>query len=104
MIKFSVMYPSTPGGRFDHDYYRDKHMPLVQERMGKYLKAYAIERGVSGGAPGQPAAYVVIGNLLCESMEDFRAGFRPHAKELQADMTNYTDIAPTVQFSEIIVG
>src|SRR5467141_1599668 len=25
MIKVSVMYPNTPGGRFDHDYYRDKH-------------------------------------------------------------------------------
>ena len=32
MIKVSVMYPNTPGGRFDHDYYRDKHMPLVKER------------------------------------------------------------------------
>ncbi len=28
MIKVSVMYPNTPGARFDHAYYRDKHMPL----------------------------------------------------------------------------
>ena len=34
MIKVSVMYPNQPGGRFDHDYYRDKHMPLVAARMG----------------------------------------------------------------------
>src|SRR6185312_4185403 len=34
MIKVSVMYPNTPGGRFDHDYYRDKHMPLVKARLG----------------------------------------------------------------------
>ncbi len=26
MIKVSVMYPNTPGARFDHAYYRDKHM------------------------------------------------------------------------------
>src|SRR4249919_3876595 len=55
VIKFSVMYPNTPGARFDHDYYRDRHMPLVKARMGAHLKSYAIERGVSGGAPGQPA-------------------------------------------------
>jgi hypothetical protein len=24
-IKVSVMYPNTPGARFDHAYYRDKH-------------------------------------------------------------------------------
>src|SRR3984893_13995385 len=33
MIKVSVMYPNTPGARFDHGYYRDKHMPLVKARM-----------------------------------------------------------------------
>ena len=27
MIKVSVMYPNTPGARFDHQYYRDKHIP-----------------------------------------------------------------------------
>jgi uncharacterized protein (TIGR02118 family) len=32
MIKVSVMYPNTPGARFDHAYYRDKHMPLITRR------------------------------------------------------------------------
>ena len=27
MIKVSVMYANTPGARFNHEYYRDKHMP-----------------------------------------------------------------------------
>src|SRR5690348_1454679 len=34
MIKVSVMYANKPGARFDHVYYRDKHMPLVRDRMG----------------------------------------------------------------------
>ncbi len=29
MIKVSVMYPNKPGSRFDHESYRDKHMPLL---------------------------------------------------------------------------
>jgi hypothetical protein len=29
-----VMYANTPGARFDHGYYRDKHMSLVKARMG----------------------------------------------------------------------
>src|ERR1700676_1766092 len=34
MIKVSVFYPSSDGARFDMDYYRDRHMALVQERLG----------------------------------------------------------------------
>ena len=56
MIKVSVMYPNTPGARFDHAYYRDKHMPLVKTRMGDACKYYTVDKGVAGGAPGAPAA------------------------------------------------
>jgi hypothetical protein len=37
MIKVSVMYPNNPGVQFDHDYYRDKHLPLIKRRMGAAL-------------------------------------------------------------------
>ena len=34
MIKVSVMYPNTPGCRFDHAYYANNHTPLVKRKMG----------------------------------------------------------------------
>ena len=34
MIKVSAMYPNHPRVRFDHDYYRDQHLPLIKRRMG----------------------------------------------------------------------
>ena len=37
MIKVAVMYPNTTGVRFNHEYYRDKHMPMVKARMGPTL-------------------------------------------------------------------
>jgi uncharacterized protein (TIGR02118 family) len=42
MIKVSVMYPNTAGAKFDHEYYRDKHMPLVKTRMGESCKFYTV--------------------------------------------------------------
>ena len=66
MIKVSVMYPNTPGGRFDHDYYRDKHMPLVKARMGDACKSYTVDKGMAGGAPGAPATYVGMCHIFCE--------------------------------------
>ena len=51
MIKVSVMYPNVPGVRFDHEYYRDKHMPLVKVRMGDRCKYYTVDKGIAGGLP-----------------------------------------------------
>ena len=78
MIKVSVMYPNTPGARFDHAYYRDKHMPLVKTRMGDACRYYTVDKGIAGGGPGEPATYVGMCHLFCDSVETFQAGFGPH--------------------------
>ena len=51
MIKVSVMYPNSPGARFDHEYYRDKHMPLLKARMGSSCEYYTVDKGLAGGTP-----------------------------------------------------
>ena len=104
MIQVSVMYPDAPGARFNHEYYRDKHMPLVKARMGEHCRSYTVDKGLAGGAPGQPATYVAMCHLYCDSVESFQAGFGPHAQEIMADIPNYTNLAPVVQISEVVVG
>ena len=103
MIKVSVMYVNTPGARFDHEYYRDKHMPLLKKRMGDACLYYTIDKGLAGGAPGEPAKYVAMCHVFCDSVESFQAAFEPHAKEILGDISNYTDLAPTLQISEVVV-
>lgn len=104
MIKVSVMYPNKPGARFDHTYYRDQHMPLVKARMGSRCAFYTVDKGLAGGAPGDPATYIGMGNIYCNSIEEFQAGFGPHMQEILADIPNYTDQNPVVQISEVVVG
>jgi uncharacterized protein (TIGR02118 family) len=104
MIKVSVMYPNAPGARFDHAYYRDTHMPLVKARMGANCKRYTVDKGLGGGAPGSAATYVAMCHIFCESVEAFQAGFGPNAQEILADIPKYTDLAPLIQISEVVVG
>jgi len=104
MIKVSVMYPSKPGARFDHTYYKDKHLPLVKARMGAACKSYTIDKGLAGGAPGQPATYVAMCHIFVNSLEEFQNSFGPHAAEIMGDIPNYTDLQPVIQFSEVVVG
>ena len=104
MIKVSVMYPNQPGARFDHAYYRDRHMPLVKARMGDACRTYTVDRGLGGGMPGSPATYVGMCHIYCDSVEAFQAAFNPHAKEILDDIPNYTDLTPVIQISEVVVG
>jgi uncharacterized protein (TIGR02118 family) len=104
VIKVSVMYPNKAGARFDHEYYRDKHMPLVKARMGDSCKYYTVDKGIAGGAPGAPATYIGMCHIFCESTQAFQAGFGPHMQEIMADIANYTNISPVIQMSEVVVG
>ena len=104
MIKVSVMYPNNPDSHFDHDYYRDQHMPMVKRFLGEACLSYAVDRGLGGGSPGEPAGYVAMGHLLCESVEAFQAAFAPHASVIQNDIANYTNITPQLLISEVVVG
>ena len=104
MIKVSVMYPNKPGARFDHAYYRDKHMPLVKAKLGDACKFYTVDKGLAGGAPGAPATYVGMCHIFSDSVESFQAGMAKHGKEILGDIPNYTDIAPVIQISEVVVG
>jgi uncharacterized protein (TIGR02118 family) len=104
MIKVSVMYPQTLDARFDHEYYRDKHMPLIKQLMGDSCLSYTIDRGLSGAAPDTAAPYVAMCHIFSESLEAFHTGFGPHAEAIRADITNYTDITPIRQISEVVVS
>lgn len=104
MIKVSVMYPHRADARFDHDYYREVHMPLVKARMGDACLFYTVDKGLAGGAPGQPPAYVAQCHIHCASVAAFQGSFGPHAREITADVRNYTDIEPVIMISEVVVG
>ncbi len=103
MIKVTVMYPYAEGARFDHDYYRDRHMPLMKVLLGSACAYYTVEKGVSGRAPGSPPAFVAMCAFYCESAEAYRAASQQHGAEIRGDIANYTDIAPVVQLSEVVV-
>jgi uncharacterized protein (TIGR02118 family) len=104
MIKISILYPNT--GRFDMDYYLDKHMPRSIELLskGKGYRGVSVERGLGGAAPGSVPTYVAMCHYLFDSVEDFMAAFMPHAAELQGDMPNYTDIETVIQVSEVAIN
>ena len=101
MIKVSVLYPNEEGKSFDMDYYCNKHVPMVLEKLGDACKGGAVEEGLGGGAPGAPATYIAMGHLYFDSVEAFQSSFGPHTDAIMGDIPNYTEIQPVIQISEV---
>lgn len=94
MIRLSVFYPATEGATFDHDYYREKHVPLAVKTWG--LAGAEIDKGVDG-------PYVAAVHFTFESLEALGAAMGvAGTADVLADVANYTSIAPVLQTSEIV--
>lgn len=104
MFKVSVMYPNAAGATFDHAYYRERHMPMVAATLGTALVRYTVDKGLAGGAPGAPPAFLASCALYLESLEPFQAVMATHGAAIMADIPNYTNVAPQIEIAEVVVG
>jgi uncharacterized protein (TIGR02118 family) len=94
MIRLSVLYPTTEGATFDHDYYRDKHVPLAVKTWG--LEGADIDKGING-------PYEAAVHFKFESMDAVGAAMGAEGTAaVMADVANYTTITPVLQTSEIV--
>jgi uncharacterized protein (TIGR02118 family) len=101
MIKVSVMYPNSSNATFDIDYYCNTHLPMVGKLLGDALKSGAVDSGLAGGAPGEAPAFIAMGHMTFNSVEEFQESFGPNADAIMADLANFTNIQPQIQISEI---
>jgi len=101
MIKFSAFYPNEEGKKFDMTYYFNKHIPMIQQKLGSACKRVAVEQGLGGAEPGSRATYLIMFHLYFDSVEAFQTAIGPHVQTIMGDIPNYTDIQPTIQISEV---
>jgi uncharacterized protein (TIGR02118 family) len=94
MIRLSVSYPSTDGATFDHDYYRNQHVPLAVKTWG--TDGAEIDRGIDG-------PYVAAVHFTFDSLDAMGAAMAVDGTaDVLADVANYTSITPVLQTSEIV--
>jgi uncharacterized protein (TIGR02118 family) len=94
VIRLSVLYPKIDGATFDHDYYRDKHVPLAVKTWG--LDGAQIDKGIDG--PYVAAVHFTFASLDALGASMGNAG----TADVMADVVNYTTITPVTQTSEIV--
>jgi len=93
MIRVSVLYPAGDDVTFDHDYYKNTHVPLAASAWGVGAE---IDKGVDG-------PYVAGVHFFFESLEQMQTAMGlPGTGDVMADVANYTNIQPVMQVSEVV--
>lgn len=96
------MYPNRSSSKFDSEYYKNSHLPMISEALGKDLLDLEFTIGIAGRNPGKSAPYLAIAHLTFDSLASFQTSFGPHAEKFAADVPNYTNIEAELQISEIV--
>ena len=97
----TVLYPNNPDIRFDFDYYRTHHIPLIKRLYGRGIAKIQLRKGVAT-QDGSPVTYIAVVNIWIGSQKVFDEASAKHAKELIADVPNFTNARPVIQFDEIV--
>ena len=96
---FNVIYPNHDGARFDANYYRSSHIPLVMKVM-KATSVLLIEGVPMGSAP---APFAMIAHFQFASSEALTAALAdPGMAEVRADVAKFTEIKPTVMLGKSV--
>lgn len=101
MFKVAILYPNGEDKTFDLDYYEKKHMPLVAGFLGKNLKFYEIDKGISGRTPDDKAPFVAVGYFYVYDVAEYSKAIAQNRDAVVGDIKNYTNIQPVVQINEI---
>ena len=103
MVRLSVMYPASPGSRFDWEYYLGKHLELSRRPLEpRGLVRTEIDRGAGGLPSGAPPPFRAVGHLFFRTMGELETALAATAAHFIADERNYTDVPSVVQISEVV--
>lgn len=93
MIRMTVLYPAADDASFDHDYYRNTHVPMCTDAWGCTAQ---IDKGING-------PYLAAVHLMFDSMEQYESAMSSDkTSAIMGDVPNYTNTTPILQVSEVV--
>ena len=99
-MSLQVIYPISPGTRFDMGYYTEIHLPMVSAQIGDHLVSLVVSKGVSGG-PETPPGYYAVATMTFADQGALDAALGK-VGPLIDDIPNFTSAIPKMLVGEVI--
>lgn len=102
MRAYTAIFPGGAGIHFDYDYYRDRHLAVMQRLYGAALTRVEMRRPVV--AEGEsPSPYAAIVNFWITDPEVFAKASAANGQTMVQDRAHFTNGEQKVQ-SEVVFG
>jgi uncharacterized protein (TIGR02118 family) len=101
MIRVTGFYAYAEGMRFDREYYRTAHLALTEKLMRPFgLLRVEVDLPLPR-SDNHPPSMIARSHAYFATEQQARAAVAATIRELAADVRNYTDALPRLEFHEV---
>ena len=96
----TVLYPSKDNEGFDHEFYRKRHAPLIQDILGASLHKIEVRKG-SNAPDGTPPQYTCVISIWIADWAGYEKAMATRTQELLDEVPLFTKVHPQVQIDDV---
>ena len=99
----TVLYPHDPGGRFDHDYYRDHHMTSLIKLFGhEAINRMEIRKSLPSPDGSNSPLYACTANIYVADGQAFAAAAERNHQRVVDDIPRFASVPPISVMTEVL--
>lgn len=96
----TVLYPAKGNEQFDFEFYRKRHIPLIEDILGKSLYGLEVRRG-QPGLDGSPPTHIAVISIWIADWPAYERAMAVRAQELIDEIPLFTKVMPIIQTDEV---
>jgi uncharacterized protein (TIGR02118 family) len=97
----TIVYENGPDIRFDFEYYKTTHMPLIMRLYGSSISRFELRQGLPG-ADGTPPRYIATIGIWIADVAAFERAQAEHQAGIRADVSKFTNAQLIAQRDSVV--
>ena len=98
----TILYPYQDGDTFNHDYYRDSHLPMIMKLCGtEAISRFELRKGLSGQDGSSAPLYTATINIYIGDQTAFDEAGKQHNQTMIDDVPNFSQVQPLIVPTEV---
>jgi uncharacterized protein (TIGR02118 family) len=96
----TILYPAKDNEGFDHDFYRNRHAPLIKDILGPALHKLEVRKGANG-PDGGPPTWIAVISIWIADWDAYEKAMATRTQELLDEVPLFTKQMPMIQFDDV---